>query len=87
MTSDDTKVVYTFFAPNYLYFTWLRGDRSKMVGKRSRGLFVKGLGSLFGVCRVSYMDNPFLTKIPSMAHNFTIVSTWTIKVKIIFWLW
>ena len=49
MTSDDTKLVYTFFAPNYLYFTWLRGNRSEMVGKRSRRLFLKGPRGILGV--------------------------------------
>ena len=69
MTSDDTKVVYTFFAPNYLYFTWLRGNRSEMVGKRSRGLFLKGPRGLLGV---SGGPNYFLIKLSSVAHHFTV---------------
>ena len=69
MPSDATKVVYTFFATNYLYFTWLRGNRSEMVGKRSRGLFLKGPRGLLGV---SGGPNYFLIKLSSVAHHFTV---------------
>ena len=72
MTPNDTKVIYRFSSPNYLYFTWLRGNRSEMVGKRSRGLFLKGPMGLLGVSGVQLMSNIFLIKISSMAHHLTV---------------
>ena len=66
MPSDATKVVYTFFATNYLYFTWLRVNRSEMVGERSRRLLLKGPIGLLG-------PNSFLIKLSSVAHHLTVV--------------
>ena len=43
-----------------------------MVGKRSRGLFLKGPMGLLGVSGVQLMSNTFLIKISSMAHHLTV---------------
>jgi len=43
-----------------------------MVGKRSRGLFLKGPKGLFGVSGVQLMSNIFFIKISSMAHHLTV---------------
>ena len=43
-----------------------------MVGKRSRGLFLKGPKGLLGVSGVQLMSNKFFIKISSMAHHLTV---------------
>ena len=72
MTLDDTNIVYTFFGPNYLYFTWLRGNRSEVVGKRSRGLLLKGPMGLLGVSGVQWRSNTSFIKLSSMAHHLAV---------------
>ena len=43
-----------------------------MVGKRSKGLLLKGPKGLLGVSGVQLMSNTFLIKISSMAHHLTV---------------
>ena len=67
-----TKVVYNFFGSNYLYFIVIKGQLSEIVGKRSRGLYLKGPKSLFGVSGVQFMSNSFFIKLSSMAHHLIV---------------
>ena len=53
------KVVYKFFGSNYLNLIMLEGQWSEVVGKRSRGLFLKGPKSLLGVSGVQLRSKFF----------------------------
>ena len=72
MALDGTDVVYTFFGLNYLYFTQLRGNVSEIVGKESRGLFLKGPMGLLGVSGVKLRSKTSFIKLSSMAHHLAV---------------